>query len=340
MRAANPFFLMLFFTLFGAVANVRSTHSAESESASWRLTKPEVPEGPRNEALLSLDESWADYDQAVAKASDKLLRQFDAAVASATKKGDLGAVQALADAQKAFENQGVLPTDKSFLSAVAGLKKQVATANTALMRSYTKAITTLTKNGTVEDAKRLQTELDSVFAGVAVAGGPRKAMPKQWMVDLSDEATLKKEWAVQGKYDLQVIQQGQSGIGEIKLWSGASMTTASKFDGDFAAQIVFGKGPLGDHTIFQVAAYGHELEFRDNGKFRLEIRREGNQLKYALDGRPPTVLQIKEEHLQTPTALSLKCVGLGQKAPVMYCTVGQMIITGRGGDVKVSGDQQ
>jgi len=281
--------------LLGNAEGLRLTHAAETEGNSWRLTKPEAPEGPRNEVLLAIDESWADYEQAIAKASEKLLKVFGRAIASATRKGDLGAVQDLTDAQKAFEDQGTLPTDKSFLSAVAGLKKQVATANTALMRSYTKAVATLTKNGDVEQAKRLQAEQDSVFAGVAVAGGPRKVPPQQWMADFSNEAALKKDWAVKGKYDLQVIPQAGGAVGQIKLQSGASMTTLAKYEGDLTIQLFFEKAALGGLTNFRISAWGHNLDFRQEKKHRLELKRKGNQLMYSVDGKPPTIVLIKDE---------------------------------------------
>lgn len=312
--------------------HIEPVSAGEPVSASWRLEKPEVKEGPRNEAVIALDESWADYEEAVAKASEKLLKLFDRAIAAATKKGDLGLVQALTDAQKDFVEQGTLPPERDFLAAVAGLKKQVATANTALMRSYTKTVTTLTKNGDVEQAKRLQAEQDSVFAGVAVAGGSRKAAARPWVVDLTNEATLKKEWALRGKCDLQVVPQVGGAVSQIKLNSGASMTTLAKYEGDLTLQLVFEKAALGDYTIFTISAWGHNLDFRQLGKHRLEVKRKGNQLMYSLDGKPPITVAIKDEHLATPSAIALRCTGLGSAAGVMSCTLGPIVVIGQVAD--------
>lgn len=315
--------------LLGTAESVQLTRAAESEDNSWRLTKPEVPEGPRNEVLLSLDESWADYEQAIAKASEKLLKLFESAGAAAQKKGDLGAVQALTDAQNAFEDQGLLPTDKSFSSAVAGLKKQVATANAALMRSYAKAVTTFTKNGDVEQAKRLQAEQDSVFAGVAVAGGPRKVPPKQWVVDLSNEATLKKEWVLHGKYGLEVVQQGRTSAGKVTLGAGSSMATVAKFQGDLAMDFTYSKSALGAFGDLRIYVCGQELVLKSDGMHQVQLLREGGQVKYSVDGNPPITLLIKQQDQGQASTIKLQFMGYGEAAPTMSCAIGPIVILGR-----------
>lgn len=305
-----------------------SACGAESAGSQWRLVRPE-PEGARDEASLALDESWAEYEQAVTRARDQFIKSCDPVIAAARRKGDPRVVEALAAETKAFDEQGTLPTDKAFALAVATLKKKVASANTTLLRDYTKAVASLTKKGDTARVNVLQAEQDSVFARADVVGGPRKAVAKPWVVNLSNEAIVKREWTLDGKWNLQSATLGQNVVGQMCLGAGASMTTIATFDGDLAMELAFEKNTLNRTGDLRITCWGQELVFRDDGAYRLQIRREGEKIIYSLNGQPPEVAMIKAEDQAKPSTIKITCNGFGGAAPTMSSIVGPIVIQGQ-----------
>lgn len=302
---------------------------AESEVGKWWLVRPEPKEGTQDEASLSLDESWAEYEQSVARAREQFIKSCEAIVTAARRKGDARAVEALAAEQKAFDAEGALPTDKAFAMAVATLKKKVASANTTLLRDYTKAVTGLTKKGDAARANALQAEQDSVFARADIAGGPRKPAAKPWVANLSNEAILNREWTLAGKWNLKSATQGQNVVGQVCLGANASMATVAEFEGNLTMELAFEKNTLGRFGELRISCWGQELVFRDDGKHRVQIRRDGERIIYSVDGKPPDVTIIKAEDQAKPSAITIKCLGFGDAAPTMSSTVGPIVIQGK-----------
>lgn len=300
---------------------------SESEGGQWRLVRPEPKEGARDETAISLDESWAEYEQSVARARDQFIKSCEPVVATARRKGDLRVVEALDAERKAFDEKGALPTDKAFALAVATLKKKVASANTTLLRDYTKAVAGLTKKGDTAQANALQSEQDAVFARADMAGG-RKAAAKPWVVNLSNEAILKREWTLAGPWSMQIAQQGQGAVGQVRLVSDASMTTVAKFEGNLAMDLAFEKESLGlGHLV--ISCWGQELVVKEDGRHRLQIRREGERISFSVDGQPPQMLTIKAEDQTKSSTVSLRCVGFGGARASFHSTVGPIVIQGQ-----------
>lgn len=300
-----------------------------SEGNQWRLVRPEPKQGSQDETSLSLDGAWAEYEQSIARARDSFVKTCDAAIASAKRKGDPSASEALNAELKAFDNEGKLPSDKAFAIAVATLKKKVASANTTLLRDYTKAVASLAQKGDTAQADALQAEQESVFARAEVVGGPRKAVAKFWAADLSNEAKLKREWKLEGSWNLQSEQRGQNVVGQVRLGAGTSMTTAAKFEGNLAMELDFEKNTLGHHGDLRISCWGQELVFRDDGKYRLQIRRDGERITYSLNGQPPQVAVIKAEDQAKPSTVTITCSGFGDAAPKMSSIVGPIVIRGQ-----------
>lgn len=124
---------------------------------------PKRPAGtmarPKNGvAHPDLDKAWAQYEAAVAKASESLKaaisRQFDAA----TAKGDLDSAEKWQIALEKFEKTGEVPTEKEAKTALSAAVSDYKTASEELTKAYEAVVKSLTMEKKIEEAKAVRAE--------------------------------------------------------------------------------------------------------------------------------------------------------------------------------------
>ena len=87
------------------------------------------------------------------------MKQLEAAAAL----GDLDLAESIQAQQKAFEESGTIPTGKSFESIVMEIKQNRENANTQLKEVYSNAISDLTKQKRLAEARIVRDEMQLVF---------------------------------------------------------------------------------------------------------------------------------------------------------------------------------
>ncbi len=134
-----------------------------------KLIEITIGESIESQQMLSkfLDEPWTKYETAIATAeksaastlTEEFIKQFEAAAAL----GDLDFAESIEAQQKAFEESGTLPTGKSFESTLQAIKKTREDANTQLIVAYRNAISDLTKQKRLAEARIVRDEMLVVF---------------------------------------------------------------------------------------------------------------------------------------------------------------------------------
>lgn len=109
-----------------------------------------------------LDRAWADYDAAVAKASESIkaaiAKQFDAA----TAKGDLDAAEKWQVISEKFEKAGELPAETEKKAAVVAAVSECKKAREELTKTYEAVIKSLTIDKKIDEAKAARTEKEAI----------------------------------------------------------------------------------------------------------------------------------------------------------------------------------
>lgn len=129
-----------------------------------------------------LDKAWAEYDAAVAKATEGIkaviAQQFDAA----TSKGDLDAAEKWQAIGEQFEKKGELPGESATKVAVSAAVADYKRASAALAKAYESVVKSLTIEQKIDEAKAVRDEARtvakarealSVTAGKVVCSQPK-----------------------------------------------------------------------------------------------------------------------------------------------------------------------
>jgi len=150
-----------------------------------------------------LDEAWAIYDAAIAKATDAVREfvsdQFD----DATDKADLKEAVKWQKIGEAFKS-GQLPSAIEAKPVVDDAKKAFQQAKSGLAAAYESFTKTLTREKKIQDALRVDGELKTVMTGAApqppivedMPPGPeerRKWLMGKWIVSEDVEAVAKSD---------------------------------------------------------------------------------------------------------------------------------------------------
>lgn len=137
-----------------------------------------------------MDKAWAEYDAALATASEgiraAISKQFDAAAA----KGDLDAAEKWQAIGENFKKAGELPAGTETKAAVRAATTEFKKAADNLARAYEAVVKTLTMEKRIEEAKTARQESSDVLApvgqkrrvdGSSVRGGEgaRPAQPRR-----------------------------------------------------------------------------------------------------------------------------------------------------------------
>ena len=153
-----------------------------SVTNSIRMELIEIPlgESVESQQMLSnfLDEPWTKYDTAIATAeksaastlTEEFIKQFDAAAAL----GDLDLAESIGVQQKAFKDRGTLPTGKSFEPIVLARKQNHEKAKTQLKEAYENAISNLTTQNRLAEARIVKDEMLFVFLDANLLHPSRK----------------------------------------------------------------------------------------------------------------------------------------------------------------------
>jgi hypothetical protein len=136
-----------------------------------------------------LDKAWADYEAAVAKATEAIRaaisKQFDAA----TAKGDLDAAEKWQMIGEKFEKAGELPPGSEMRAAVTAAATDYKKAREEIAKAYDSVVKTMTMEKKIAEAKALRDEReDSVMRALGKDKGKKDPVltPYGRWVDPSD----------------------------------------------------------------------------------------------------------------------------------------------------------
>ncbi len=193
----------------------------------------EIPLGKSSESrqMLSnfLDEPWTKYETAIATAeksglitlTEEFIKKFDAAAAL----GDLDLAESIEAQQKSFEKNGTLPTVKSFESTLQAIKKTREDANTQLKEVYSNAISDLTKQKRLAEARIVRDEMQLVFREAKLLRPNRKNGYFRMGKGEGVAVTLTKPFRL-GKTE---VTQGQwKSVMDTEPWDGQDNVKADK----------------------------------------------------------------------------------------------------------------
>jgi len=177
MRVAVVVAAMLFcMPVFAQGVKLKSV----TNSIGMELIEIPLVGSSESQQMLSkfLDEPWTKYETTIATAeksvvstfTEAFMKQFDAAAAL----GDLDLVESIETEQKEFEKSGTLPTGKSFESTLQAIKKTREDANTQLKKVYSNAISDLTKQKRLAEARIVRDEMLVVFRDAKLLCPSRK----------------------------------------------------------------------------------------------------------------------------------------------------------------------
>lgn len=125
-----------------------------------------------------LDEAWAAYETAVAKAAEGVEAALDKQFDAATARGDLEAAEKWQSALERWEQAGELPSDGKVKSAVAAATSGFQRAKGDLLKGYESAWRSLTTEKKFVEAKAVRDE------STAIRDAP--GMPESAVVFLSE----------------------------------------------------------------------------------------------------------------------------------------------------------
>lgn len=132
---------------------------AESTAGSQKRPAGTVSRPPDGVKHPDLDNAWAVYDVAVAKAAEgiraAIAKQFDAA----TSKGDLDAAEKWQKSGEKFEKAGEVPTDTDTKSAVSSAVADYKRAKDELTKAYEALVKSLTVEKNIGQAKVVRDEM-------------------------------------------------------------------------------------------------------------------------------------------------------------------------------------
>jgi hypothetical protein len=153
-----------------------------------------------------LDKAWADYDAAVAKATESIkaaiAKQFDAA----TAKGDLDAAEKWQAALEKFEKAGEVPSGGETKAAVIAAVNNCKKAKETLVKSYEAVVKALTMDKKLGEAKAVRAEgslLEKSTPDVAARGLPNEG---EAPVRQKALAAFIGSWINDGNRDHQLIR--------------------------------------------------------------------------------------------------------------------------------------
>ena len=110
-----------------------------------------------------LDEGWAVYDAAAAKAAESIKAAISKQFEAATAKGDLDAAEKWQATLEKFEKTGELPTEKETKMAVSAAVVEYKKAKDELGKAYEAVVTALTMDKKIAEARAGKEELRVVF---------------------------------------------------------------------------------------------------------------------------------------------------------------------------------
>lgn len=142
--------------------------AGQSSSAETPAAEPEQPAVRPQGTLVrpkdgvqhaDLDRAWAEYDVAIATATedikDAIAKQFEAA----TTKGDLNAAEKWQAVLEKFEKAGEFPTESQTKAAVAAAVADCKKAREELTKAYESVVKSLTMGKRIAEAKAARDEL-------------------------------------------------------------------------------------------------------------------------------------------------------------------------------------
>ena len=140
-----------------------------TNTIGMELIEITIGESIESQQMLSkfLEEPWTKYETAIATAeksvvstlTEEFVKQFEAAAAL----GDFNLAESIEAQKKAFENNGTLPTGQSFQPTLQAIKKTGEDAKTILKTVYSNAISDLTKQKRLAEARIVNDEMQFVF---------------------------------------------------------------------------------------------------------------------------------------------------------------------------------
>ena len=243
MRVAVVVAAMLFcMPVFAQGVKLKSV----TNSIGMELIEIPLVGSSESQQMLSkfLDEPWTKYETAEKSAASTLteefIKQFDAAAAL----GDLDLVESIEAQQKAFEESGTLPTGKSFESIVLAIKKNHENANTQLKEVYSNAISDLTKQKRLAEARIVRDEMLVVFRDSKLLRPNRTNVYFRMgdgagvAVTLTKPFSLGKTEVTQGQWKSVMDTEPWHGKGDVKADKDCPATYVSREDAtDFCKKL-------------------------------------------------------------------------------------------------------
>ena len=107
-----------------------------------------------------LDKAWADYDLAVANATESIKVAIAKRFEAATNKGDLEAAEKFQAALEKFESLGELPAGTELKAAVVAAVADFKEASGSLSKTYADVKRSLTKEKDLTTARKVSEEAD------------------------------------------------------------------------------------------------------------------------------------------------------------------------------------
>ena len=202
-----------------------------TKTIGMELIEITIGESIESQQMLSkfLEEPWTKYETAIATAeksvvstlTEEFVKQFEAAAAL----GDFDLVESIEAQKKAFEKNGTLPTGKSFEPTLQAIKKTGEDANTQLKTVYSNAISDLTKQKRLAEARIVNNEMQFVFRDAKLLRPIRKKGYFRMGEGAGVAVTLTKSFAL-GKTE---VTQGQwQSVMSTEPWKGKPLEQADK----------------------------------------------------------------------------------------------------------------
>ena len=107
-----------------------------------------------------LSDADAKYEAVVSEEKDRVLANLKRRIETAQKRGDLSQLNSLNSEKELFEKDGTLPKSFSSKSSI----RRIDRAKSALMRIYSDEIKRLTKDGRIDAAKTIESQLAAIKA--------------------------------------------------------------------------------------------------------------------------------------------------------------------------------